>query len=360
MIARLLASAILTVVAAGCQRADADTVVELRALREELRSQRTTDGGGASPNGELRQAMQPLQQAFDTVLTQHEAERSRWSALSTEVGKLATMVGDRVDDADKASLAQVQQRLAELEQNMRDERATHARERELILKALEHTADKLDVFLQRVKRIEPAPAPDAGAEEKPKGEATPPGTAGKEQADARGMDLTLVVLAAALVLVLVAIVILFPGPLGRAQRTPVVQLRARADADDDLTPDLLAAMEAVVLEPDGGFGAGDEGPSPVVELDDDPTQPWRVEQELPCARPDVIGPMLHERLTQDSRVLVEPAPTVRAGADSVTLRYHLAPHLTRGEADRLRSEVESLAINGSRGGGGPRNGTPAP
>jgi hypothetical protein len=349
--ARMLLLGALALLAAGCQRADDGTASELRALRQELRMLRTNGADAtparALPADELRSALTPLQQALETISSRHDADRARWGTLADDVQQLAQMVSGTLGAADKGRLEALQQRLNALEQSLGEQRTTHAQEQQLIRNALEHTVEKLDLFLQRVRKLEPATTPPETEPAKP--DRAPDGNGDERRSS---VDLTLVLLGAALVLLLVTLVILFPGTLGRGKRPPVVQLRTQDEGDDDITPQLLEAMEAVVLEPDDCA----EQP-PIVEAAEDTSMPWRVEQRMPCARPAEVGAALRERLVEDPRVLVEPPPSVETDDDELVLRYHLAPHLTRAEAERLRGEVESLAIEAAGGDSpGKRNG----
>jgi hypothetical protein len=286
------------------------------------------------------------------VVLRHDADRARWGTLADDVQQLAQLVAGNAGAADRGRLEALQQRLTELEKSLGEQRASQAQEQQLILNAMEHTVEKLDLFLQRARRLEAPAEPASGSEPPPvKPDRAVEGASGERRSS---VDRTLVLLGAALVLLLVTLVILFPGSLGRSKRPPVVQLHTQDDPDADLTPQLLEAMEAVVLEPDECAE-----PPPVVEADGDASMPWRIEQRMPCARPDEVGALLRERLVGDPRVLVEPPPSVQSAEDGLVLRYHLAPHLSRAEAERLRGEVESLALEAAAGGDGARNGSSA-
>lgn len=128
----------------------------LQRLEQEVRELRAEHA--AAPE-DVAEAMAPLRNAMDLLLQRSDVERARWTALAQEIGQLATLVHGVVDETRRTELEALRARIDELERRTKEQASAQTEERELLLRALDATAKKLEAFLRRVEPRKGAVAP---------------------------------------------------------------------------------------------------------------------------------------------------------------------------------------------------------
>lgn len=130
----------------------------VQRLEEEVQALRA--GQVAAP-ADVAAAMAPLRGAMDVLVQRGEVERTRWAALAQEIGQLATLVHGFVDDGRRAEVEALRARIGDLERQAQEQAKAQGDDRELLLRALEATATRLEAFLRQVspRKGESAPLP---------------------------------------------------------------------------------------------------------------------------------------------------------------------------------------------------------
>jgi hypothetical protein len=388
-----------------------DVAVELRALRVALQAQaeRSAPTVVTFDKDALAQALAPLTQAMQTLATDQQQLRGQQQALIGELQRWATVVAGGLTAAQKEpqeQLAQLQRRLGELEQAMRAQDERHRQVQELLRKALEGTADRLDSFLQRLQAMRrdaampgdkvPDKGPDKGNDKPDSPSTTPPGDAGRRGQGAsvqpgylprnsqRRLDpFTLSLLAAAL-----GAVGFFVWRLRRplADGVPVEHPVAAAQNSDELwaaaallseavgrlkavvppaelaaltqpmTPPAPEAIEPGMPAPDDELYVIDDGSEalaqaiepapPAVPAVPGPPPPAATMPwqtlVLPTRRPELAAVAVRELLARDPRVLRRPAPVVTPGVDELRVELLVLPHLPAAELAQLHARLQAL------------------
>jgi hypothetical protein len=152
---RRLAAPALCLVALGACDGFADGRVA--QLEREVRALRAAQ---AAPLPDVAAAFAPLRQAVDLLVQRGDMERTRFVAVAQEVTQLAALMQGFVDDARKHEVEALRSRVLELDRQIKEQNKTQGEERELLLKALDLTATKLESFLRQVgaHKNEPPPA----------------------------------------------------------------------------------------------------------------------------------------------------------------------------------------------------------
>jgi hypothetical protein len=386
-----------------------DVAVELRALRVALQAQADRSAPVVTFDKDaLAQALAPLTQAMQTLAADQQQLRGQQQALVGELQRWATVIAGGLSAAQKEpaeQLTQLQQRLGELEQAMRAQDERHRQVQELLRKALEGTADRLDSFLQRLQAMRrDAAAPDGKGNDKPDSASppvNPPGDAGRRGQGAsvqpgylprnaqRRLDpFTLSLLAAALGAVgffvwrlrrpladgvgaehpvaaaqnsdeLWAAAALLSEAVGRLKAVvPAAELTALTQPLASPEP---LATEPVVPAPDDELYVIDDGsealaqaiepappavPAPPVAPEPlaapSAAMPWQT-LVLPSQRPQLAAIAVRELLARDPRVLRRPAPVVTPGVDELRVELLLLPHLPAAELAQLHARLQGLA-----------------
>jgi len=129
---------------------------ELRGLRAEM--------AGPSPDSvaTVETALQPLAGALRTMLDEQQALRQRQARLTDEMTRFTEFLerpaGDAGRDPDTAAdLAELRQRLRDLEGELAEKDAAHREVEELLRQALESTSLQLEAFLRQVEALERTP-----------------------------------------------------------------------------------------------------------------------------------------------------------------------------------------------------------
>lgn len=176
--------------------------VEIQGLDEltaEIRSQRLlnrqrAEAGVGSSSGtvevraaQIQLAMAPLRDVLTQLGTSQSELSERQATLTQEMRRwtqllVQSMQSERSDEASKLS-----ERLAELEQSIAEQDKRHRKVEELIGSALDHTADQLELFLNRIGAATGAATSEAVS---PKGGRQPTpvtGPAGNGKANSAGI-----------------------------------------------------------------------------------------------------------------------------------------------------------------------------
>lgn len=134
----------------------------VQRLEEEIRALRAAQA--VAPN-DIAAVMTPLRGALDVLFQRGEVERTRWTAVTQELAQLATLMQSFVDDGRRVEVEALRARVGDLERQAKEQAATQSEERDLVLRALESTATKLEAFLRQVNvRKSEAPPPSGGGE----------------------------------------------------------------------------------------------------------------------------------------------------------------------------------------------------
>lgn len=165
--APLLALALLGAASlGGCDRqtsaAQLEIAGELRALRLALAA-RQPDAAAAPAaieRSEISAALTPLRDVLDGLGAAQRELAARQATLTQELGRWTQLLVATTSEQRAAEARDLTARLAQLEESMAAQDVRHREVEALLQGALDRTADRLEDFLQRLRR-EPAPAPSA-------------------------------------------------------------------------------------------------------------------------------------------------------------------------------------------------------
>lgn len=152
----------------GAATANAEVAAELRALRAALVA---TSRPAARPPTQaatagLGEAMAPLREALAALVSNQDDLQRRQLALAQELQRWSAVLIESTRGAQREETSALAARLRDLEAALAAQDARHREVEQLVQRALDHTADRLEQFLQAVEAgAEPAPeAPPADAE----------------------------------------------------------------------------------------------------------------------------------------------------------------------------------------------------
>ena len=152
----------------GAATANAEVAAELRALRAALVA---TSRPVARPPTQaattgLGEAMAPLREALAALVSNQDDLQRRQLALAQELQRWSDVLIESTRGAQREETSALAARLRDLEAALAAQDARHREVEQLVQRALDHTADRLEQFLQVVEAgAEPAPeAPPADVE----------------------------------------------------------------------------------------------------------------------------------------------------------------------------------------------------
>ncbi len=140
--------------------AEAELLRELRALRGSIERQQA-----APDRRQLDAALLPLRELLQGLVAEQGTLRERQQALAGELVRWSGLVAQTASAESKGELAALQERLGRLETELGQQDARHREVQELMRKALDATADRLEAFLGRLAELPAtggAPPVDAG------------------------------------------------------------------------------------------------------------------------------------------------------------------------------------------------------
>jgi hypothetical protein len=319
--------------------------------------------------------------------------RSPLSALV--FGLLAVVVfssgcrdGDESNPSPTTGLAALTQRLEQIERQLAEQEKTHSAERQLMVKALEASTERLDTVLgallsgkikpakkpvqSRNPELPPAKGKIAKSETKPvprklatKQPATkPPANATTEPPGSSdtGLEQVLVIFLAVSLLLLVVVVVFFPGRLrSSVHRVEYSAIEEEAIAGLQVDPDHAALAGARGLDPvaprPSAFTPPATPATPVTPADTADTaemvdtagaaedRPVPHELAIRVEDPDDItglAEVLDRFLSTEPYILNEPAPQVALEDDELHLRFFALPTLSAAEHALLDDAVRRL------------------
>ncbi len=275
--------------AAGCDGFADGRVARLEQELRELRAQYV------QPKPDVGEALTPLRGAIDTLLQRGEVERARWSAVTAEMGRVADLMHGFVDAERRTAVDALRGRIQELETQAKQQAGVQAEERELVIKALEATATKLETFVRQAAQKSSA----IGAAPR------------KSEFDWTALW----PFGAALVGIGAVLVVLRPR-------------RRQAEVFCEELPEAIVDAPAPVVEPsvfDVRVG-GARGPVPLrVELG---------------ATQTGAEARLRQWLGSDPRILKMPAPELEQRGQSVHVRFFVQHGMSLAERSSLVAEVQ--------------------
>jgi len=348
---------------------------ELRALRLALASSPRpgTVSAPADARAEVATAMAPLREGLGALTAAQRDQAERQLVLAQEMQRWQQLLVEAIG-ASRADEAKAQaQRLATLEQQLREQDARHREVEALLQRALDHTSDRLEQFLQRLQGLTPEPpAPPSPANGRaadpspaaPAGAGNAPGErrvgVGRSTFPAtRWAWLVVTVIGAG-----VAFVCLRRARRDALQPTVATTGTPPPDSGQDRSAEEIWAAAALLGEavgrlregragatpsPAGGeqelFVVVDEG-DPLLQPEPSPTPPAR--PSPPAAFIVRCGSAAGEArvfalLAADARVLRRPAPASCAVGDGRGVRFHLLPGLPGGEQAELLANLRANA-----------------
>ncbi len=140
-----------------------EIAAELRALRATLQSAaqmtQRAERPAAPDRAALVQVLAPLQEAMLALASDQRQLATRQIGLTQELQRWTQLVASQATGGTQADLQALTQRLQGLEQAMAAQETRHAEVELMLRKALDHTADQLEVFLQRIEGTVPATEP---------------------------------------------------------------------------------------------------------------------------------------------------------------------------------------------------------
>lgn len=152
-------SAIVLLSLVACDNLGEDRVGQ---LEREVRALRAAQS--AAP-ADVAGALAPLRNALDMLVQRGDLERTRSLAVTQELAQLATLMQGFVDAGRRAEVETLRGRVLELDRQIKEQSKAQGEERDLLLKALDLTATKLEAFLRQVggqKTELPAAGPERG------------------------------------------------------------------------------------------------------------------------------------------------------------------------------------------------------
>ncbi len=363
----------------GCSEvgpsASEEVAGELRALRLALAARPAAVSSPTDSRAEVATAMAPLREGLTAMTAAQGEQAARQLALAQEMQRWQQLLVEAVG-ASRADETKAQaERLAALEQQLREQDARHKEVEALLLRALDQTSDRLEQFLQRLQGLTPEPplpSPPGNGRAGDPGPAVPAGS-GAAPAERRvgatrsGFPMTrwawlgVTVLGAGVAFVC----------LRRARRVAVLPTVAPtgtppADSGKDRSAEEIWAAAALLGEAVGRLREGRAGATTppaadeqdlfvVVDESDPLLQPEPEPEPAPPPRasppPAFVvrcGSAAGEArvlalLAADARVLRRPAPASCAVGDAPGVRFHLLPGLPGGEQAELLANLRANA-----------------
>lgn len=258
----------------------------------------------------IGEALAPLHDAIAACARRAEAERARFSAVTAEVGQLATLVHGFVDDTRRVQVDELRQRLADLEAQAKAQAGAQAEDNAILLRALELTATKLEAFLREVT---PAPRPVSQP-------VSQPGTAPADDVVAErksSLHPAWFALAGLVGGMFLAILLRRRGPKPR-RRPEVIELPG---AVVDAPAPVLASP--LVVAPRAAAAHG----------------PLALRAVVPSGSADATASTLRRWLADEPRVLAMPAPRCEVRGKAVHVEFHVSSALPAAERAGLVAEV---------------------
>jgi len=271
----------------------------LQRLEEEVRSLRAAH---ASAPTDVAAALIPLRDAIDGMVQRSAVERTRWSALTQEILQLTGVMQGFVDENRRAEIEALRTRVLELEQQAKDQAKTQGEERELLLRALDATAGKLEAFLRRVEVRKGTSEPLTGFD------AWRSLTSGSVLWPIGGA-------------VVVALALYVWSRRGRAAP------RVRP----------LDPPEAVVDAPEFGLAAPERGLAAVPQS----RRPIALGVEVKTSSPAPLPEPLLRWLQLEPRVLQQPPPVVQGRGSTLCVQFFVQDSLPLAERASLIAEVRA-------------------
>ncbi len=128
----------------ACDNFGDDRVAQLEREVGAMRAAQAT----APPD--IAGALSPLRQAIDMLVQRGDLERTRFVAVTQELAQLATLMQGFVDDSRRGEVEALRTRVLDLDRQIKEQSKAQGEERDLLLKALDLTATKLEAFLRQV------------------------------------------------------------------------------------------------------------------------------------------------------------------------------------------------------------------
>ena len=257
-------------------------------------------------------ALAPLHDAIAALARRAEAERARFSAVTAEVGQLATLVHGFVDDTRRVQVDELRQRLQDLEAQAKAQASAQAEDNAILLRALELTATRLEAFLREVT---PAPRPATQPGTQPTNDNPP----AKDVVAERKSSLHPAWFALAGVVggLLLALLLRRRAPV-RRRRPDVIELPG---AVVDAPAPMLASP--LVVAPRAAATHG----------------PLALRAVVPTSAADATATTLRRWHADDPRVLTAPAPRCDVRGRAVHVEFHVSSALPAAERAGLVAEV---------------------
>ncbi|MEZ5967293.1 MAG: hypothetical protein R3F56_25880 [Planctomycetota bacterium] len=300
---------VLLGVAAAC---DGFGDSRMQRLEEEVRALRAAQAGAPA---DVTDAMAPLRSAVEVLVQRGEVERTRWTALAAEIDQLATLVQGVVEAGRRGEVDALRQRIGELERQAAERAKAQDEDRDLLLRALEATANKLEAFLQQARVRKGAALPEGAVPEGGRGS-----TLWRSVRDPRVLW--------PLGLAVVGVVGLLAW--SRRRRRPSVLPLDAPDAFVDAPPP-PSSKEAGL---DGRDGYLTDSMASLCG-------PLSLLVEVRTANGEAASQRLSNWLAQDPRVLARPVPTFEVRPGVLHARFYVAAGMSLAERNSLAAEVRA-------------------
>lgn len=390
-------SAALLVLLVACEpqapNGMAEVARELRSLRQALPS----SAPASVDKGAITEALAPLREALQGMASEQARLQQQQTALTEELRRWAALVAQTATAGPRQELEALQQRLQTFETQLQEQGARHRQSEELLERALNGTADRLDEFLKRLDALRspgketaepPPPAPEGGEAARTGmsrggvrgsspwwlgllGAATiaggwlgwrllmpmPTNVAAEEDSGASRETAELWAAAAML-----------GEAVGRLRQAAAETPPGLPPADDASTlvappePEPAVAGAAAI---ESGPAPAPTGPEPPLDIDDvfilddeefvldgdsgarpavdEPARagpPW-LRLDTGCRNPHAASSAAAHLLAADPRVLRLPAPRIESGPGTVVVEFAVLPALVAGEHDHLLGELRA-------------------
>lgn len=264
----------------------------------------------------LGDALSPLHDAIAAVARRAEAERARFSAVTAEVGQLATLVHGFVDDTRRVQVDELRQRLHDLEAQAKAQASAQAEDNAILLRALELTATKLEAFLREVTPA-PRPVPQQGTQSPSQPAADNPPAKDVVAERKSSLHPAWFALGGVAFGLLLGVLFRRRGPV-RRRRPDVIELPG---AVVDAPAPILAGP--LVVAPRAASAHG----------------PLALRAVVPTNAADATAATLRRWLADDPRVLTAPAPRCDVRGRAVHVEFHVSSALPAAERAGLVAEV---------------------
>lgn len=402
--ARLGCAAALVLAVAACDRGpsagESELLAELRALRQVLARSERAASAPAPAAAEIAEALTPLRSVLDALTANQRELQQRQLALTQELQRWSVLLVESTGTAQRDEGQAIAARLQQLEAALAAQEARQREVEQLVQRALDNTADRLEAFLQAVGAgQEPAPANGEPAETVPVPAPVPPQSEAAEDGatgdartgrwDRRGTLMSWWGGVAVLCVLAGVVCLLRWRQAARAASFPVRRRDPATPEPETGEPDVQEIWAAAALlgeavgrlrdstaqdapqqpEPPAHDGTNGNGSADAdwIVLDDEllaparspaaeapreaaaPTEdrPQRSSCHLRSDDPARAAEAVLRALQQDPRVLRRPEPAVRCAGDGLDVTFHLVPRIPPGE----RSHVEQRLRDACRGQG---------